>query len=112
MENTRQQKFARLIQKEIAEILQREAKTIVSGSLVTVTEVRVSPDLSVAKIYVSIFPPPARETTFARLREKTFEIRRILGTRIRHQARVVPELIFYLDNTLDEADRIEQLLKK
>ncbi|TND08229.1 MAG: ribosome-binding factor A [Bacteroidetes bacterium] len=112
MQSTRQQKFSRLVQKEIAEILMREAKGLFGNTMITVTEVRVSPDLSVAKIYVSLFPVKDRETVFDLLLEHTKEIRKHLGNRIRHQARITPELIFYLDDTLDEAERIDQLLKK
>ena len=112
METTRQQKFGRLVQKEIADIFLREGSEYVAGAMVTVTEARVSPDLSVAKIYVSIFPPANRTTVFERIRKNVIEIRRMLGARIRHQARVTPEIIFYLDDTLDQAQHIEELLKK
>lgn len=112
MESTRQHKFSRLIQKEIADIFLREGRGLIPNAMITVTEVRVSPDLSVAKIYVSLFPPNTRDAAFESLQHHVSEIRKHLGTRIRHQARVTPELVFFLDNSLDEADRIERLLKK
>lgn len=112
MSSTRQQKYARLIQKEVADILQQETRNLFGNILLTVTEVRVSPDLSVAKVYVSLFPVKEKGPVFEKLREHAFEIRKSLGMRIRHQARIVPELVFYLDETLDQADRIDELLKK
>lgn len=112
MDSTRQQKFARLIQKDMAEIFQKETRNKFGSVMITVTQVRVSPDLGVAKIYVSLFPVKDKEALLKTIREHSQELRHLLGTRIRHQARVVPELIFYLDDSLDYAERIDELLKK
>jgi ribosome-binding factor A len=111
MESTRQLKFSRLIQKEMAEIFQQDARNLFGPVMVTVTHVRVSPDLGVAKIHVSLFPVQDKEGLLDRIRNHAHELRRYLGNRIRHQVRVIPELIFYIDDSLDRADRIDQLLK-
>ena len=112
MDSTRQLKFARLVQKEMAEIFQSETKGIFGPVMITVTQVRVSPDLGVAKVYVSLFPVKEKEKFLATIRTHTHELRHILGTRIRKQVRAIPELIFYLDDSLDYAERIDELLKK
>ncbi len=112
MDSTRQQKFARLIQKEMADIFQKETRSKFGPVMITVTMVRVSPDLGVAKIYVSLFPVKDKEQMLQLIKDHSHELRHILGTRIRHQARVIPELIFYLDDSLDYAERIDELLKK
>jgi ribosome-binding factor A len=112
MDSTRQQKFSRLIQKEIAEIFQFETKGKFGSIMITVTQVKLSPDLGVAKIYVSLFPVKEKDKMLEIIRKSSHEIRGLLGKRIRHQARVIPELIFYVDDSLDYAERIENLLKK
>jgi ribosome-binding factor A len=112
MESTRQQKFARLIQKEMAEIFQTEVRGLFGNVMITVTVVRVSPDLGVAKIYVSLFPVKDKDALLKNIRENTSKLRGLLGGRIRKQARVVPELVFFLDDSLDYAEHIDKLLKK
>lgn len=112
MDSTRQQKFSRLIQKEIAEIFQFDMKGKFGAIMITVTQVRVSPDLGVAKIYISLFPVKEKGKMLELIKKHTSEIRGLLGKRIRNQARVIPELIFYIDDSLDYAERIEELLKK
>lgn len=111
MDSTRQNKVARLLQKEIAEILQQKSSTIFPGSLITVTVVRVSPDMQVAKVFLSIFPARKEGDELDTIRTHTKEIRHILGSRIRHQVKKIPELAFFIDDSLDYADRIEELLK-
>jgi ribosome-binding factor A len=112
MDSTRQQKFSRLIQKEIAEIFQFDMQGKFGKIMITVTQVRVSPDLGVAKIYVSLFPVKEKDQMLELIKKNTSEIRGALGKRIRHQARVIPELIFYIDDSLDYAENIDRLLKK
>jgi ribosome-binding factor A len=112
MESTRQLKFARLIQKEMAEIFQADTRGIFGNVMITVTIVRVSPDLGVAKIYVSLFPVKDKTKLLEKIKDHTHELRGMLGNRIRHQVRIVPELLFYLDDSLDYAERIDELLKK
>ena len=111
MESTRQHKIARLIQKDMSDILLRYARTLHS-TLISVSEVRVSPDLSIAHIYVSIFPQDRVKETMSLIEENTHKLRGELGTLERHQLRVIPEIAFHLDETLDRMERIDELLKK
>lgn len=113
MESVRQQKVNKLVAKEMAEIFRSEARTMFAGGFITVTSVRVSPDLGLAKIYVSIMGGKAdKDTIFAMIKDQTPHIRKIFGGIIGKQLRVVPELMFYIDDSLDYAMRIDELLKK
>ena len=112
MESTRQLKFARLIQKEMADIFQFDMRGTFGNIMITVTMVRVSPDLGVAKVYVSLFPVKDKKEVLEKIKEHTVELRHNLGQRIRKQVRVIPELMFFIDDSLDYAERIEELLKK
>ncbi|MCM1151302.1 MAG: 30S ribosome-binding factor RbfA [Alistipes sp.] len=112
MENTRQQKIARQIQKDMAEIFQKEGAPIVGGSLVTVTAVRISPDFGYAKIYVSIFPFERCEEVMRTLEQNNWFLRRALGQRIRNQLRSVPEIQFFLDDSLEYIEHIDEALKR
>ncbi|MBQ6861304.1 MAG: 30S ribosome-binding factor RbfA [Alistipes sp.] len=112
METTRQQKVARQIQRDIADIFQKEGAHLVRGLLVTVTTVRVSPDLGYAKIYVSVFPFERNPELLSTLEENNWFIRRQLGTRIRNQLKVVPELQFFLDDSLEYIENIDQALNR
>ena len=112
MENTRQQKVAKQIQKDIADIFQKEAAHLVRGLLVTVTTVRVSPDFGYAKIYVSVFPFEQHQALLQALEENNWLIRRELGRRIRNQLKNVPELQFFLDDSLEYLDQIDEALKR
>ena len=98
MDSLRQSKVARLLQKEIGDIFIKEFKSPLPGVMISITQVRVSPDLGVAKVYVSLFP--------------SSEVRGFLGNRVAKQLRIVPEIIFYLDDSFDYAEKIDQLLKK
>jgi ribosome-binding factor A len=111
MESTRQQKYARLVQKEMADIFQSEMGHTFGKVMITVTQVRVSPDLGVAKIYISLFPVEDKKALLEKIKEQSWDIRHRLGQRIRKQARIVPELMFFLDDSLDYAERINELLK-
>jgi ribosome-binding factor A len=110
MESKRQQKAAGVIQKDIADILQFELSNLTQGAMLTVTKVRITPDLGLARIYLSIFGQDA-EVLVHKIRVATREIRNKLGQRIRNQMRIVPELEFHVDDSLDYQDRIDQLLK-
>ena len=110
--STRQLKVAREIQKALAEIIRSKGMAAFGGAMVTVSEVRVSPDLSVAKVYVSIFPSDKQESVMALLEENLKTIRGELGHVMGRQLRIVPELILYLDTSLDYAAHIDELLKK
>jgi len=109
MESTRQHKIARLIQKDMSDILLRYARTL-SGTLISVSEVRVSPDLAIAHIYLSIFPHEKVAQTMQLIEENTHRFRGELGALERHQLRIIPEVIFHLDETIDRMERIDQLL--
>lgn len=110
--STRQLKVAREIQKDLAEIIRAKGMAAFGGAMVTVSEVRVSPDLSVAKVYVSVFPSAKQEEVMNLLGENVKALRGELGRQVGKQLRIVPELVFYLDTTLDYAAHIEELLKK
>lgn len=110
METTRQKKISRLLQKEIAEILRVQGQQFAPGRLITVTMVRISPDLSVAKVYLSIFPSKETENALEAIIHNTGKIRKSLGQLIRNQMRIVPELAFFIDDSLDYIDKIDSLL--
>lgn len=112
METTRQPKIARQIQRDIADIFQKEGRDLLRGTLVTVTEVRVSPDFNYAKIYVSIFPFDKAPETMAVLDKQNRFIRRELGRRIKDQLKSVPEIQFFLDDSLEYIEHIEKALKE
>ena len=107
--STRQLKVAREIQKDLAEIIRAKGMAAFDGALVTVSEVRVSPDLSVAKVFVSIFPSAKQEKVMGLLEENNKALRGELGHLVAKQFRIVPELIFLLDTSLDYAEHIEEL---
>ena len=111
-ESTRQLKVARQIQKDISELFLRECTELVRGVIVSVTTVRVSPDLEYARIYLSIFPFAKHEEVMARIEADKWKIRRLLGERMRNQLRVVPEISFFLDDSLEYIENIDNLLKK
>lgn len=112
METIRQSKIARLLQKELAEMF-RQKQAAYHKSLITVTIVRVSPDLSVAKIYLSIFSPSFKNTlVLEEVKEHSKSLRSELAKKLRYQLMKMPEFVFYLDDSLDYAENIEKLLKK
>ncbi len=112
MENTRQQKIAKQIQKDMAEIFQKEAPEVVRGSLVTVTGVRVSPDFGYAKIYVSVFPFDHCAEVLTSIDQHLRQLRGLLGKRIRNQVKNVPEIQFFLDDSLEYIEQIDEALKR
>jgi ribosome-binding factor A len=112
MESLRQQKVNKLLAKELAEIFRSEARSLFGGGFITVTGVRVSPDLSSAKVYVSIMGAKDRDAIFKLISDQTNVIRRKLGNIVAKQLRIVPELMFFLDDSLDYAMKIDALLKK
>ena len=111
MESTRIQKIQRQIQKDLSEIFRAETAKM-GGVLVSVSNVRVSPDLSIARVHLSVFPSERGEEILSNVNENTRTIRYELGTRIRNQVRIIPELRFFIDDSLDYIDRIDELLKK
>ena len=112
MDSTRQQTVARLLQKDLGEILQGMPREVSLGAMLTVTVVRVSPDLSTARVYVSVFPSEKGSQVLENLQKAVGRIRMQCGQRVRHQLRIVPALTFFIDDSLDYADRIESLLSE
>lgn len=111
METTRQNKISRLIQKELSEIFLLQTKAM-NGVLVSVSAVRISPDLSMAHVYLSVFPSNRNEEIVKNINANMKSIRYELGTRIRYQLRIIPELKFFVDDSLDYLEKIDELLKK
>jgi ribosome-binding factor A len=112
MDTTRQNKISRLLQKDLSEIFLLEFKNSFPGALITVTKVRVTSDLSIAKVYLSIFATASKDTVLLKIKEHSKEVRHLLGNRIKNQLRVVPNLEFYIDDSLDYLENIENLLKQ
>ncbi|MBY0244774.1 MAG: 30S ribosome-binding factor RbfA [Sphingobacteriaceae bacterium] len=112
MESKRQQKFAGLLQEELAAIFQKEAQNYLPNTLVTITKVRMSPDLSVAKIYVSFFNTKDTDVSIAMINKHNNEIRYKLGTKIRHQARVIPTLNFFVDDTNEYVEKMDKIFNQ
>ena len=111
METTRQNKIARLLQKELSEIFQQQTRSM-HGVLISVSTVRISPDLSVARAYLSIFPSERSEELIKNINDNMKSIRYELGTRVRYQLRIIPELKFFVDDSLDYLEHIDELLHK
>jgi ribosome-binding factor A len=108
---TRQQKFSRLIQKELSDIFQRDKKGILDNTFITIADVKVSPDLSVARIFISMMLAKDKQKTLDNLNLRKREIRKALGDKIGKQVRVVPELIFVIDEVEENAQRLDDLIK-
>ena len=112
MTSTRQYKVSRLLQKELGHVCQREGNSIFKGKMITVTEVRITADLGQARVFLSIFPATEKALFDKTMGEHTQHIRHELAMRIRHQLRMVPELQFFLDDSLDYIENIDRLLKQ
>ena len=111
METTRQQKVARQIQKDVSDIFTKEVADLFKGVMVSVTTVRMSPDLGYAKVYVSVFPFDRSAEIMNNITSNEWKIRKALGTRMRNQLKSIPELTFFLDDSLEYIDNIDNLLK-
>jgi ribosome-binding factor A len=107
----RQQKFSRLIQKELSDIFQRDQRGLLGNAFITVMDVKVSPDLSFAKVYVSMTLVKDRPALLRKLDTHKKEIRRSLGERIRNQARIVPDLAFFVDEVEEQAQKMDDIIK-
>ncbi|MCV9389228.1 30S ribosome-binding factor RbfA [Reichenbachiella ulvae] len=112
MSSTRQLKYAGLIQKDLSEIFQRDSRHWFGNAFITITEVKVSPDLSFAKVYVSLMMVDDPAGFIELMKEKKPEIRKALGLKIGKQVRIVPELHFVLDETQEHAQKIESILSR
>ncbi len=109
METTRQNKVARLIQKELSDMFQRQTQAM-KGTLVSVSACRISPDMSVCRAYLSVFPSERSEEIVANVNQNMKTIRYELGKRVRMQLRIIPELKFFVDDSLDYVENIDRLL--
>ena len=110
MQETRQNKIARLLQKELSVIFQQQTRAM-HGVMVSVTRTKISPDLSICTAYLSVFPSERGEEILKNIKANEKTIRYDLGTRVRYQLRIIPELRFFIDDSLDYIDRIDELLK-
>ena len=111
MESNRQKKVARLIQKDLADIFLQETKNYYQGVMITITHVFVSKDFSVAKIYLSLFPDTNKSDVFEDIKKRTLMIKHQLSHKLKNQMRKTPNLLFYLDNSLEHYEAIDQILK-
>lgn len=111
MQETRQNRIARLLQKELSLIFQSQTR-LMHGVMVSVTRTRVSPDLSICTAYLSVFPSNKGEELLKNIEANTKTIRYELGTRVHNQLRIIPELRFFIDDSLDYIERIDELLKQ
>ena len=111
MQETRQNRIARLLQKELSLIFQSQTR-MMHGVMVSVTRTRVSPDLSICTAYLSVFPSEKGEELLKNIESNIKTIRYELGTRVHNQLRIIPKLRFFFDDSLDYIERIDELLKK
>ena len=111
MESKRQQKVARQLQKDLSEIFQREVPHLFNGAFITVTSVKISPDLSVARVYLSFLATKNKEMLLETIQQKSKVLRQHLGDRVRHQLRIVPDVSFFLDDTVEYADKMDKLFQ-
>ena len=112
MSSIRQQKVERLVQRALGEIFQQESRSLFGGAFITVTVVRISPDLGHAKVYLSFFGTEAKEDMLAMVEVKGRRVRGLLGNRIGKSVRSIPELQFHIDDSLDQSEKIDKLLKE
>ena len=110
MDSTRQKKISRMLQKELAEILRQKTPELANGKMITVTTVRISPDLALARVYLSIFPSDEGEKVLDSIKGASVRLRHELGQKIRKQVRVIPQLAFFIDDSLDYIENIDSLL--
>jgi len=108
---TRQQKYGRLIQKELSDIFQRDKRGILENAFVTIADVKMNPDLSVAKVYISMLLAKEKEKVLENINRHKSELRKALGDRIGKQVRIVPELVFYRDEVEENASRMDNIIK-
>ena len=110
-ETTRQQKYSKLILKELSDIFLRDKRGILDNAFITIADVRMSPDLSVARIYISMLLVKEKEKVLENITSRKGEIRKALGNRIGKQVRIIPELIFFKDEVEENATRLDELIK-
>lgn len=111
LESNRQRKVAQIIQEDFAELFRKQAADSQRSFLVTVADVKVTADLSIAKIYLSIFPQEFRQAIMKEIEENKSQYRNFIGQKMAKQVRVIPQLNFYLDTSLDDVERLEKELR-
>jgi ribosome-binding factor A len=112
MESKRQQKFAGVIQEDLAAIFQREGMNYLPNTLITITKVRVTPDLAIARIFLSFLGNPNVQTALHTIKSHASEIRYKLGARIKDQVRIIPQLEFFVDDTSEYVERMDKIFDK
>jgi ribosome-binding factor A len=112
MESKRQQKFAGVIQQDLAAILQREGNNYLPNTMITVTKVRVTPDLAIARVFLSFFNSPNTQLAVQTIKSHANEIRYKLGARIKDQVRIIPQLEFFVDDTNEYVERMDKIFDK
>ena len=112
MESKRQQKFAGVIQQDLAAIFQREGMSFLPNTLVTITKVRVTPDLALARVFLSFFNNANTQLSLQTIKSHANEIRYKLGARIKDQVRIIPQLEFFVDDTNEYVERIDKIFDK
>ena len=112
MESKRQQKFAGVIQQDLAAIFQREGNNYLPNTLVTITKVRVTPDLAIARVFLSFFNNANVQQALQMVKSHASEIRYKLGARIKDQVRIIPQLEFFVDDTNEYVDRMDKIFDK
>lgn len=111
LETTRSQKITRQIQRDMSDIFQKEGRAFVTGALVSVTVVRISPDFALAKVYLSVFPFAKSKEIMDKIRENAWFLRKELARRMKNQIKSIPEVAFFLDDSMEYAENIEGVLK-
>ena len=111
MESNRQRKVAQIIQEDMAELFRKQASESKQNFLVSVSDVKITPDLSIAKIYLSIFPADLRQPIMKEINTNNAFYRNYIGQKMAKQVRIIPQLAFYIDTTMDDVERIERELK-
>ena len=112
IEGKRQKQVAAVLEKELNEIFQRLGLTMLDGGMISIASVKITPDLFDARIYLSFFKVNNPSTTLKFIQDKSWEIKKELTDRVRHQLRSMPQLTFFIDDTLDYVDKMEQLFKE
>jgi ribosome-binding factor A len=111
LEGKRQKQVAAVLEKDLNEIFQRFGLSMIQGGMVSIASVKITPDLFEARIYLSFFKVPDPIAALKHIEEKSWEIKKELTSRVRHQLRSMPQLSFYIDDTLEYVDKMEQLFK-
>jgi ribosome-binding factor A len=110
MESTRQTRVSKQIHKDLSEIINSMNNTLAPGKMLTVTKAKITPDLGLVKVNISVFPSTGSEAIVENLNEKKSSVRYELGKKLRHQLKKIPALKFYLDDSLDYIDNIDNIL--